>query len=81
MSSQTPELVGSHEIAQLFGVSRQRISQITTRPDFPRPVAVLAMGQVWEAEAVKQWARVTKRVLVGEPGPEITDLPPGARIP
>ena len=80
MSRVISELVGAHEIAQMFGVSRQRISQLTARPDFPRPVVTLAMGSVWDGEEVRQWARKVKRVLIGEQGPEVTDLPTGARI-
>jgi prophage regulatory protein len=50
------ELIGPQEIAQLLGVSRQRVGQLTKRGDFPKPVAVLAMGQIWDADEVRQWA-------------------------
>lgn len=50
------ELIGPQEIAQLLGVSRQRVSQLTKRRDFPKPVAVLAMGQIWDADEVRVWA-------------------------
>ncbi|MBQ1027802.1 AlpA family transcriptional regulator [Micromonospora sp. C95] len=49
-------LVGSAEIRiMLGGVSRQRVYQITTRRDFPEPVAQLSMGNVWLAEDVERW--------------------------
>ncbi|GIJ22448.1 helix-turn-helix transcriptional regulator [Micromonospora lutea] len=49
-------LVGSAEIrTMLGGVSRQRVYQITTRRDFPEPVAQLSMGNVWLAEDVERW--------------------------
>lgn len=49
-------LVGSAEIrVMLGGVSRQRVYQITTRRDFPEPVAELSMGNVWLAEDVERW--------------------------
>ncbi|GHJ54958.1 helix-turn-helix transcriptional regulator [Micromonospora chersina] len=49
-------LVGSAEIRVLLGgVSRQRAYQITSRRDFPEPVAMLQMGNVWLAEDVEKW--------------------------
>jgi prophage regulatory protein len=49
-------LVGSHEIRLQFGgISRQRIYQLTTRSDFPAPVADLAQGKVWLADEVEEW--------------------------
>lgn len=49
-------LVGSAEIRVLLGgVSRQRVYQITSRRDFPEPVAELSMGNVWLAEDVEKW--------------------------
>ena len=49
-------VVGISEIARLLGVTPQRAGQITRdHADFPEPVAVLAAGRVWEAEAVKAW--------------------------
>jgi predicted DNA-binding transcriptional regulator AlpA len=54
-------LVGTAEIAELLGVSRQRVHQLTSRDDFPAPVAVLASATIWEREAVEEWARRTGR--------------------
>ena len=42
-----PPLAGLAEVAGLAGVSRQRAGQITAHPDFPEPIARLAMGPVW----------------------------------
>ena len=50
-------LMGSHEIAAMLGVSRQRAQQITARKDFPKPYDVLHMGKVWRRGAVETWAR------------------------
>ena len=51
-------LVGAHEIrVRLGGVSRQRTYQITSRADFPRPVADLAQGKVWRTDDVDRWIR------------------------
>ena len=50
-------LMGSQEIADLLGVSRQRVQQITGHKDFPAPYDTLAMGKVWNRRAVEEWAR------------------------
>ena len=55
-------LVGTHEIrAILGGVSRQRVHQLTSRADFPAPVADLALGKVWSAEDVEVWNKTRRR--------------------
>jgi prophage regulatory protein len=49
-------LMGAHEIrVRLGGVSRQRTYQITSRADFPEPLAELEQGKVWRAEDVEAW--------------------------
>jgi len=60
-------VVGTHEIAAMFGVSRQRAQQITARKDFPRPYDVLHMGKVWKRKAVEQWAHEHGRFDDGTP--------------
>jgi prophage regulatory protein len=51
-------LVGAHEIRMLLGgVSRQRVYQLTSRPDFPHPIADLAQGKVWAADDVETWIK------------------------
>ena len=57
MANAPPPIVGSYEIGQMLGVGRQRVTQLTSRRDFPRPYAVLRMGQVWRRSAVEAWAR------------------------
>jgi predicted DNA-binding transcriptional regulator AlpA len=57
------ELVGVHEIAEMLGVSRQRVHAITrTHPDFPPPIAELASGRIWRRADVEAWARRTGRL-------------------
>lgn len=41
------------------GRTRQRVFQLTQQPDFPAPVAVLAMGKVWKTIDVRRWAART----------------------
>jgi predicted DNA-binding transcriptional regulator AlpA len=56
VDSRSIRLVGAHEIrVRLGGLSRQRVYQLTNRPDFPTPVADLAAGKIWLAEDVELW--------------------------
>jgi predicted DNA-binding transcriptional regulator AlpA len=55
-------VVGAAEIAAMLGVSRQRVQQLVSRPDFPEPDAVLAMGKVWRTADVEDWARAHGRL-------------------
>ncbi len=49
-------LVGAAEIGvMLGGLSRQRVQQIVSRSDFPKPEVDLAMGKVWKTEDVERW--------------------------
>lgn len=50
-------LMGSREIEQRLGVSRQRVNQLASRADWPRPYDELAMGKVWRKEDVEAWIR------------------------
>lgn len=59
--------MGAHEIRQMLGgVSKQRVYQITSRKDFPRPLAELAQGKVWRASDVERWMKVHRPDLVDE---------------
>ena len=49
--------VGSAEIAEMFGVSRQRVYQLTSRTDFPEPMVKLKAGAVWVTADVLAWAK------------------------
>jgi len=60
-------LVGTHEIAVMFGVSRQRAQQIAAGKDFPKPYDVLHMGKVWRRKAVEQWGREHGRTPADTP--------------
>ncbi len=48
-------VMGAAEIADRLRVSRQRAYQITSRRDFPAPVAELGQGKIWLHEDVEQW--------------------------
>ncbi len=48
-------LVGLSEVADMFGISRQRVTQLRARVDFPDPVVVLRSGPVWTAPALRHF--------------------------
>ncbi|MGI8753349.1 MAG: helix-turn-helix transcriptional regulator [Acidimicrobiales bacterium] len=56
------DLVGLAEIADLFGVSRQRADQLARQTGFPQPEAVLQGGRIWKREDIEAWARETGRL-------------------
>lgn len=52
------ELAGVAEVAQMLGVSRQRVHQIVqTNPEFPKPIAELSAGRIWRREEIEVWAQ------------------------
>jgi predicted DNA-binding transcriptional regulator AlpA len=58
MAATRIRLVGAHEIRiRLGAISRQRAYQITSRADFPQPIADLAQGKVWRTDDVDRWIR------------------------
>lgn len=56
-----PTLVGVAEIAEQLGVSKQRVSALSQRDDFPRPLAHLAAGPVWRAGDLSTFATGWRR--------------------
>jgi predicted DNA-binding transcriptional regulator AlpA len=43
------------EVVERLGVSRQRVGHLIERPDFPRPIAVLKAGRIWNADDIEAW--------------------------
>jgi len=57
------DLVGLTEIAELLGLTRQRVDQIARGdPKFPEPVAVITAGRIWKRIDVERWARRAGRL-------------------
>jgi len=49
-------LVGVAEVAEMLGVSRQRVNQLVSdSPDFPPPESELSAGRVWLRESIEAW--------------------------
>jgi hypothetical protein len=53
----TPDLVGVAELAELCGVTRQRASVLARSGGFPKPLAELASGPVWDLRMVERFVR------------------------
>ena len=56
-----PPVLAAAEIAQLLGLSRQRVTQLSAKPDFPAPIAILSVGKIWAYDDIKDWAERTNR--------------------
>jgi predicted DNA-binding transcriptional regulator AlpA len=56
------ELVIAADIAERLHISRARVSVLSGRSDFPRPVGRLGRSDVWRWSTVEQWARDTRRL-------------------
>ena len=51
-------LVGVAEIAEMLGVSRQRVNAIVkSQESFPKPEAELSAGRIWLRSEVLTWAK------------------------
>ena len=62
MKVDTDNIGGLTEIAAMFGISRQAMSNWTSRYEgFPAPVAVLAMGPLYRLSDVRAWAKRVSR--------------------
>lgn len=58
----TPELLAATDVAELLGVSRQRVHQLAREhPQFPAPYARLGSGPIWSRPAVEAFARAWTR--------------------
>lgn len=58
------ELVGISEIAALASTSRSAVSNWVTRdPSFPKPVADLACGQIWDKREIDSWLGRNNHVM------------------
>jgi hypothetical protein len=53
--SNFPHLVGTAEVAELLGVSRQRIHELRKADRFPEPMIELAAGPIWLRPAIEKW--------------------------
>jgi prophage regulatory protein len=51
------DLVAGAEIAEMLGVTRQRVFQLARKhDDFPRPAADISVGRIWRRSDIQRWA-------------------------
>ena len=56
-SDDMQELVGAQEVAELLGVTRQRVHQLAGTEGFPEPAARLSQGSVWKLRHIEKWRK------------------------
>lgn len=63
--SNFPDVVGTTEVAELLGVTRQRIHELRKADRFPEPMVELAAGPIWLKPAIvafdERWERKAGR--------------------
>lgn len=60
-------LGGISEVAAELGVSRQRIGQLRSQPEFPEPVGEISAGPIWDLDAIARWNSSGLRRSSGRP--------------
>jgi serine/threonine protein kinase len=60
-------LGGISEVAAELGVSRQRIGQLRSQPEFPDPVGEISAGPIWDLDAIERWNSSGLRRTSGRP--------------
>ena len=51
----------------MLGVTTARVRQLRQAAGFPKPVAELSAGLIWERRDIERWAREQGRVVSDEP--------------
>jgi len=67
MPTTKPQLAGTAEVAKILGVTKQAIAdrrrhspwslEAEIRPAFPKPIAELACGPIWDAREIRNYKR------------------------
>jgi predicted DNA-binding transcriptional regulator AlpA len=52
----------AHAGAERLRISRARVSVLSNRGDFPRPIGRLGRSHVWRWSTIERWARDTRRL-------------------
>jgi prophage regulatory protein len=60
------DLVTGGEIANRLGMSRARVHQLATRPDFPEPLGRVGQSKVWRWSDIRAWLPAVGRPPVVE---------------
>lgn len=57
-----PDLVSGPEVAELLGITRQRVHQLAhEHPDFPEPAYQLGVGTLWFRRGIERFAETWQR--------------------
>ena len=67
MADRDPQPIGPGEIAEMIGVTRQRVDQLSREVGFPEPWVELKTGRIWRDTDIEAWqaARMAKRAKRG----------------
>lgn len=72
---------GVTEVAELLGVSRQRVAKLRERADFPGPLGELAQGPIWDLDVIGAWqGSALRQSGSGRPRAEVTRRTLGGRF-
>jgi predicted DNA-binding transcriptional regulator AlpA len=63
VSKETDTVVAAAEIALMLGLSRQRVTQLTAKADFPKELTTLTVGKIWRYSDIRAWADRTGRAV------------------
>jgi predicted DNA-binding transcriptional regulator AlpA len=83
MQPNFPDIVGSQEVTELLGITRQRLHELRTTGRFPEPMMQLAATPVWMRAAIDSFAatwdrrpgrRANVREIVADLDKIMTDL-------
>jgi serine/threonine protein kinase len=58
---------GVTEVAEILGVSRQRVAKLREREDFPDAIAEIAQGPIWDLDQIQAWGGSGLRLSTGRP--------------
>jgi prophage regulatory protein len=59
-----PELLTGEQVATRLGISRERVRQLSGRPDFPPPLGRIGKAVVWSETDVEAYAKGTRLFFV-----------------
>lgn len=71
---------GVTEVADILGVSRQRVAKLRERNDFPDPIAEIAQGPIWDLDQIQAWRHSGLRLSSGRPRSEAAARTLGERF-
>ena len=54
-------LAGVHEVAELLGIGKSALADRRRHPSFPRPIAELRCGPVWDLDQIECYLQARRR--------------------